>query len=117
MLVFDEPTSVLSPSEAAFLFEALRIVVERDKKAVALVSHKLAEVMAATDDLTIMRDGRVVESRPTEGAEARTLARAMVGREVRLRGEAIRTGRAPAERPAADGQPSVADHRRLAARP
>ncbi len=106
VLVFDEPTSVLSPAEAAFLFEALRIVVERDGKAVALVSHKLAEVMAATDDLTIMRDGCVVECRSTEGADARTLARAMVGREVRLRGDAIRTGERPPA-PAREGKPSL----------
>jgi simple sugar transport system ATP-binding protein len=92
VLVFDEPTSVLSPAEAAFLFDALRVVVERDRKAVALVSHRLAEVMAATDELTIMRDGRVVDTRPTAGADARSLARAMVGREVRLRGDIIRTG-------------------------
>jgi general nucleoside transport system ATP-binding protein len=106
VLVFDEPTSVLSPAEAAFLFEALRLVVERDKKAVALVSHKLAEVMAATDELTIMRDGRVVEARPTAGADARSLARAMVGREVRLRGEAIRTGERPPA-PPRDGVPAL----------
>jgi simple sugar transport system ATP-binding protein len=104
VLVFDEPTSVLSPSEATFLFEALRIVVERDKKAVALVSHKLAEVMAATDELTIMRDGAVVDARPTAGADARSLARAMVGREVRLRGESIRTGDRPPP-PSADSKP------------
>ena len=104
VLVFDEPTSVLSPAEAKFLFEALRVVVERDQRAVALVSHKLAEVMAATDELTIMRDGRVVDARPTAGADARSLARAMVGREVRLRGEAIRTGeRVPP--PPRDGAP------------
>ncbi len=82
VLVFDEPTSVLSPVEAKFLFDALRTVVEVEGKAVALVSHKIGELMAATDDLTIMRDGRVIESRPTAGADVRTLARAMVGREV-----------------------------------
>jgi ABC-type uncharacterized transport system ATPase subunit len=92
VLVFDEPTSVLSPAESEFLFGALRRVVEDEGKAVALVSHKLAEIMAATDALTIMRDGRVVESRPTHGADPRTLARAMVGREVSLRGDHLLTG-------------------------
>lgn len=91
VLVFDEPTSVLSPAESEFLFNALRGVVENEGKAVALVSHKLAEVMAATDDITIMRDGKVVESRLSAGSDAPALARAMVGRAVTLRGDALAT--------------------------
>ncbi|MBK5333210.1 MAG: ATP-binding cassette domain-containing protein, partial [Ilumatobacteraceae bacterium] len=87
ILVFDEPTSVLSPAESQFLFAALRRVVEDEGKAVALVSHKLAEVISASDEITIMRDGRVVDSRPTAGSDPTTLARAMVGREVVLRRE------------------------------
>ena len=46
------------------MFAALRRVVDDEGKAVALVSHKLAEIIAATDEVTIMRDGRVVERRP-----------------------------------------------------
>ena len=87
ILVFDEPTSVLSPAESQFLFEALRRVVDDDHKAVALVSHKLAEVISASDEITIMRDGQVVDHRPTAGSDPATLARAMVGREVTLRRE------------------------------
>jgi ABC-type uncharacterized transport system ATPase subunit len=87
ILVFDEPTSVLSPAESQFLFAALRRVVEDEGKAVALVSHKLAEVISASDEITIMRDGKVVDSRPTVGSDPTTLARAMVGREVVLRRE------------------------------
>jgi len=87
VLVFDEPTSVLSPAESEFLFDALRRVVEVEGKAVALVSHKLPEILAVTDEVTIMRDGRVVSAGPTAGMEASTLARAMVGRDVVLRGE------------------------------
>ena len=87
VLVFDEPTSVLTPEESDFLFSALRHVVEDEGKAVALVSHKLPEVLAATDEITIMRDGRVVDTRPTANSDAASLARAMVGREVSLRGE------------------------------
>ena len=87
ILVFDEPTSVLSPAESQFLFEALRRVVDDDRKAVALVSHKLAEVISASDEITIMRDGQVVDHRPTAGSDPATLARAMVGREVTLRRE------------------------------
>jgi ABC-type uncharacterized transport system ATPase subunit len=87
ILVFDEPTSVLSPAESQFLFAALRRVVEDEGKAVALVSHKLAEVISASDEITIMRDGKVVDSRPTIGSDPATLARAMVGRDVVLRRE------------------------------
>jgi ABC-type uncharacterized transport system ATPase subunit len=87
VLVFDEPTSVLSPSESEFLFAALRRVVEEEGKAVALVSHKLPEILSVTDEVTIMRDGRVVQAGPTAGADAAALARAMVGRDVVLRSE------------------------------
>jgi simple sugar transport system ATP-binding protein len=87
VLVFDEPTSVLSPSESEFLFDALRRVVHDEGKAVALVSHKLPEILLVTDEVTIMRDGRVVQTGPTAGADASTLARAMVGRDVVLRRE------------------------------
>src|SRR3954453_20748088 len=87
ILVFDEPTSVLSPAESQFLFAALRRVVDDEGKAVALVSHKLAEVIAASDEVTIMRDGKVVDSRPTAECEPAMLARAMVGRDVVLRRE------------------------------
>jgi simple sugar transport system ATP-binding protein len=87
VLVFDEPTSVLSPSESEFLFDALRRVVHDENKAVALVSHKLPEILSVTDEVTIMRDGRVVQAGPTAGANASTLARAMVGRDVVLRRE------------------------------
>jgi simple sugar transport system ATP-binding protein len=87
VLIFDEPTSVLSPSESDFLFEALRRVVEEEGKAVALVSHKLPEILTATDDITIMRDGRVVAQHITATATASSLAQAMVGSVVALRGE------------------------------
>jgi general nucleoside transport system ATP-binding protein len=87
ILVFDEPTSVLSPGESQFLFAALRRVVEDEGKTVALVSHKLAEVISASDEITIMRDGKVIDTRPTAGSDAAMLARAMVGRDVALRSE------------------------------
>ena len=108
VLVFDEPTSVLSPAESEFLFGALRTVVEVEGKAVALVSHKLGEIMAATDELTIMRDGRVVERGSTAGADARSLARAMVGREVSLRGDHLQTGDAADHAPRSAARPAGA---------
>jgi simple sugar transport system ATP-binding protein len=88
ILIFDEPTSVLTPAESEQLFGVLRAVVRDQGHAVALVSHKLDEIMQATDDLTIMRDGRVVERLATRDADPRSLARAMVGRDVTLRSDA-----------------------------
>ncbi len=118
ILVFDEPTSVLTPAESEQLFSVLRRVVAEEGRTVALVSHKLDEVLQATDVISIMRQGRVVEHLPAADADARTLARAMVGREVSLRAEAAafglaeavqgaahatswRTGRPPSARPRA----------------
>ncbi len=87
IVIFDEPTSVLTPDESNQLFESLREVVAAEGRAVVLVSHKLDEVLAATDDITIMRQGAVVDRFRTEDADAPTLARGMVGREVSLRSE------------------------------
>lgn len=92
IVVLDEPTSVLTPAESEALFTTLRGIVAKEQKAVALVSHKLAEVMHATDVVTIMRQGRVVDHHPIGGTDAASLARAMVGREVSLRGEAAALG-------------------------
>jgi simple sugar transport system ATP-binding protein len=92
ILIFDEPTSVLTPAESEQLFSVLRKVVADEGRAVALVSHKLEEVMHATDVVTVMRQGRVVEHRPTSEVDARSLARAMVGRDVSLRSESAALG-------------------------
>ena len=91
-IIFDEPTSVLSPAESEQLFEVVRRVVREEGRAVALVSHKLDEVLAATDRITIMRNGQVVDRMMTADADAATLARAMVGRTVSLRSEGAAVG-------------------------
>jgi simple sugar transport system ATP-binding protein len=92
IVILDEPTSVLTPAESEQLFHTLRDVVAREGRAVALVSHKLAEIMHATDVVTIMRQGRVVDHQPTATVTASGLALAMVGREVSLRGAAAAVG-------------------------
>ncbi len=84
IMILDEPTSVLSPAESERIFSVLRQVVEEENRCLALVSHKLNEILAATDDITIMRQGKVVEHLATSEATAPMLARAMVGREVSL---------------------------------
>jgi len=85
ILIFDEPTSVLTPEESEDLFHSLRGVVEQEGRSVALVSHKLTEMLEVTDRVTIMRNGLVVDRYMTADADAGMLARAMVGRDVRLR--------------------------------
>jgi general nucleoside transport system ATP-binding protein len=90
--VFDEPTSVLTPAESEQLFGVLRRVVSEEGRTVALVSHKLDEILHATDEITIMRGGRVVERLATADATAARLAQDMVGRPVSLRSEAAALG-------------------------
>ncbi len=92
IVIFDEPTSVLTPDESVQLFESLRQVVADEGRAVVLVSHKLDEVLHATDDITIMRQGRVVDRMLASDADAPALARGMVGREVSLRSERAALG-------------------------
>ncbi|MYA84023.1 MAG: ABC transporter ATP-binding protein [Acidimicrobiaceae bacterium] len=92
ILIFDEPTSVLTPGESERLFDVLRLAVREENRAVALVSHKLDEILHATDEVTIMRAGSVVQRMETSEADAPLLARAMVGREVSLRSEASALG-------------------------
>ena len=92
ILILDEPTSVLTPAESEQLFATLRGAIAAEQRAVALVSHKLAEVLHATDVVTIMRLGRVAERTATANASAASLARAMVGRDVSLRSSAAAFG-------------------------
>jgi general nucleoside transport system ATP-binding protein len=85
VFILDEPTSVLTGAESLELFSVLRQVVQQENRAVLLISHKLDEVLHATDTVTIMRNGRVVARRRTTDTDAAELARAMIGREVSLR--------------------------------
>jgi simple sugar transport system ATP-binding protein len=86
LLIFDEPTAVLTPQETDELFEILRGLVAGGKT-VILITHKLNEVMAISERVSVLRQGRnaaVLETAHTSPAE---IARAMVGREVLLRVE------------------------------
>ncbi len=92
IIVFDEPTSVLTPAESEQLFSVLRTVVAEEGRAAVLVSHKLDEILHATDEVTIMRGGHVIDRLPTSQATAAGLAQSMVGRPVSLRSEAAALG-------------------------
>ena len=86
ILILDEPTAVLTPQEVEDLFKVIRALADRGK-AVIFITHKLKEVFAVADRITVMRDGRVVGTvRPQETNEAQ-LAAMMVGREVILKVE------------------------------
>jgi ABC-type uncharacterized transport system ATPase subunit len=86
VLILDEPTAVLSPQAVADLFRILRGMREQGKT-IVIVTHKLSEVLELSDEVTVMRDGRVVGNRKTAGTSAAELARLMVGRDVLLRVE------------------------------
>lgn len=84
ILILDEPTSVLTPQEAKELFKFLRSFA-KEGHAVVFISHKLNEVMAICDLVTVLRGGRVVSTKKISDVEKGDLARMMVGREVLLR--------------------------------
>lgn len=84
ILILDEPTAVLTPQEVAEMFAILRGLREQGKT-IIIITHKLAEVLSLSDNITVMRDGEVVGNLATSEATAEGLARLMVGREVLLR--------------------------------
>lgn len=86
LLVLDEPTAVLTPQEVDELFSTLRQMVQ-DGHALIFISHKLHEVLDISDRVTVLRDGRVVDTRPTKQTTKKDLAEMMVGREVGLESE------------------------------
>src|SRR5256886_9929943 len=83
ILILDEPTAVLTPQEADALFETIRVMAA-DGRTVIFISHKLHEVKAAADRVTVLRRGRSIATVPTADATPRSLAALMVGREVEI---------------------------------
>ena len=79
ILILDEPTSVLTPQEAERLFAVME-TMKAEGKAIIFITHKLEEVMAAADTITVLRQGRVVGQLPKHEANPAQLARLMVGR-------------------------------------
>jgi ABC-type uncharacterized transport system ATPase subunit len=86
ILILDEPTGVLTPSEADHLFRILRGLKDQGKT-IILITHKLREIMDVTDDVSVMRRGEMVATRPTAQTSPTELAELMVGRKVLLRVE------------------------------
>ena len=90
ILILDEPTAVLTPQESERLFAVLRRLAG-EGRTVLLVTHKLKEVIAVTDRVSVMRAGRIVATLDTAATDAESLAELMIGRRLPL----------PAKRPAA----------------
>ena len=79
LLVFDEPTAVLTESEASQLLSVMKNIASRGI-AIIFITHRLDEVMTAADNITILRDGTLVATLPTKDTSAEKLAAMMIGR-------------------------------------
>ena len=84
ILILDEPTGALTPQEADHLFRILRNLRDQGRT-VVLITHKLREIMAVTDNVSVMRRGEMVAHRRTADTSTEELAELMVGRKVLLR--------------------------------
>ena len=84
ILILDEPTGVLTPNEAEHLFRILRQLRDQGKT-IILITHKLKEIMAVTDRVSVMRRGEIVATLDTAETSPENLAELMVGRRVLLR--------------------------------
>ncbi len=81
IIVFDEPTSSLTEEEVEHLFRIINML--RDKGCgIIYISHKMAEILRISDDVTVMRDGQWVDTRPAAELDNATLIKLMVGREL-----------------------------------
>ncbi|HEV8388769.1 MAG TPA: ABC transporter ATP-binding protein [Dongiaceae bacterium] len=94
ILILDEPTGVLTPQETDQLFQILRALNARGVT-IVLITHKLREILAITDTVSVMRQGEMVATLPTRQATREQLAELMVGRKVRL--ELDKTAAEPGE--------------------
>lgn len=84
ILIFDEPTAVLTPQEISELIEIMHNLV-KEGKTIILITHKLKEIMAVCDSVTIIRRGKVIDSLEVKDTNPDELAAKMVGREVNFR--------------------------------
>ncbi len=84
VLILDEPTAVLTPQEVDELLAIMRRLAG-EGKSIVFISHKLDEVLRASDRITVLRDGHVIDTVRAQDADEESLARMMVGRDVVLR--------------------------------
>lgn len=79
ILILDEPTAVLTPQEVVRLFDQLRTLKEKNKT-IVLITHKLKEILSFTENVTVMRQGKVVETIATKSLTEASLAEKIIGR-------------------------------------
>jgi simple sugar transport system ATP-binding protein len=91
ILILDEPTAVLTPQEAESLFETLRVMAD-EGRTIVFISHKLHEVKAVASRVTVLRDGKTIETVDAATATPQSLAALMVGRAVSLAERVERAG-------------------------
>lgn len=97
VIILDEPTSVLTHAESVQLFDVLSTLVRDHGYAAVLISHRLSEILAATDRVTVLRSGSVVATTSTAETDAPSLANMMLGRDVALQQEAAALGMGAAD--------------------
>ncbi|MEM3410071.1 MAG: ATP-binding cassette domain-containing protein, partial [Nitrososphaerota archaeon] len=82
ILILDEPTTVLTPSEVESFLNSMKAMTKEEIATIPFVTHKLPEVFAVCDRITVLRRGKVVKRLGTKEATMKSLAEYMVGREV-----------------------------------
>lgn len=82
IIIMDEPTSAISGREVSRLFEIIGNL-ESKEIAIIYISHKTDEIFAITDQITVLRDGHYIDTRPTKDSDLDTLVSLMVGREIK----------------------------------
>jgi len=80
IVIFDEPTAALSPSEAEHLFGVIRRLAEQGR-AIIYISHRLTEIEELAENVTVLKDGRHVATRPARELDVDEMVRLMVGRD------------------------------------
>ena len=83
ILIFDEPTAVLTPQEIDDLMESMKELV-KEGKSILFISHKLNEIMKVADEVTVLRKGKVVGNLRVKDTNVQELSKLMVGRDVEL---------------------------------
>lgn len=96
LLILDEPTGVLTPQETAKFFEVLQSL-KSEGHAIIIITHRMSEIMAVSDRVTILRDGRNVADLITAQTNPEELSRHMIGREL---GESVEIGGSAGAEPA-----------------
>ena len=89
VIIMDEPTSAITAKEAEILFKKISELRTRHKS-ILYISHKLDEIFAIADEITVLRDGCVIDSRPTARYDSDTLITQMVGRKLEAQASRVR---------------------------